>query len=224
MGNREQGCCSPFVLVSRLLSSNKAGYYCSATQKYSSPILKHDANQKRIASLAVGARGSGDIERETWRKTRHSVRMSPAKVECRVIPSALILFHHDMVQTDDDHEARPLKRPRADGDAEPTPTCQYTVEPDLWFEDGNIILVSAQPNPTGFRVHRSLLARNSEFFRDMFQLARPEDDVGGLESSTGLQCTVLPLMDSAPDIQTFLNMIYTVGYVAHHPVLLYWSS
>lgn len=64
-----------------------------------------------------------------------------------------------------------LKRRRLDG-AEET---QSTIEPsekykDLWLEDGNIII---QCTEGAFRVHRSLLATQSEVFRDMFTLPIP---------------------------------------------------
>lgn len=39
----------------------------------------------------------------------------------------------------------------------------YTEDEKLWLKDGNIILVSAQPNRKGFKVHRSFLALNAEF-------------------------------------------------------------
>ena len=69
-----------------------------------------------------------------------------------------------------------VKRRRLDG-AEET---QSSVGPserykDLWLNDGNIIL---QCPEGAFRVHRSLLATQSEVFRDMFTLPTPTSVAG----------------------------------------------
>ena len=42
--------------------------------------------------------------------------------------------------------------------------------PDLWYEDGTVILIAES---TGFRVYRGLLSKHSEVFRDMFSLPQP---------------------------------------------------
>ncbi len=100
----------------------------------------------------------------------------------------------------------PTKRARSEEDA--STGSGYTIkDADIWFNDGNIILVSAES--TGFRVHRSVLARNAEFFRDMLQLAHPEPE----EDASPAESTVLPLEDSTNDLKVFLNALYTLGYV-----------
>lgn len=67
-----------------------------------------------------------------------------------------------------------VKRRRMDGTDEAQvvsgPSEKYK---DLWLEDGNIILQCAEG---AFRVHRSLLAAQSEVFRDMFTLPSPVAD------------------------------------------------
>ncbi len=60
-----------------------------------------------------------------------------------------------------DESRRPAKRARSEAHQSVEPA-YTTKDADIWFDDGNIILVSA--GSTGYRVHRSLLARNSEFF------------------------------------------------------------
>ncbi|KAI0756283.1 hypothetical protein C8Q80DRAFT_1264361 [Daedaleopsis nitida] len=43
---------------------------------------------------------------------------------------------------------------------------------DLWFEDGNVVVVAQQPE-TAFRVHRGVLSRHSATFSDLFALPQP---------------------------------------------------
>ncbi|GJJ10916.1 hypothetical protein Clacol_005144 [Clathrus columnatus] len=44
---------------------------------------------------------------------------------------------------------------------------------DLWFDDGSIVLRANNPT-TLFRVHRAMLARHSEVFRNMFAIPQPQ--------------------------------------------------
>ena len=70
---------------------------------------------------------------------------------------------------------------------------------DLWFEDGNVVLVAGQ---CGFRVHKSILARKSEIMKDLFSLAQP---LGG---ETFENCPVVRLADEAELIAAFLDLLY----------------
>ncbi|KAH8101867.1 hypothetical protein BXZ70DRAFT_1017995 [Cristinia sonorae] len=80
-------------------------------------------------------------------------------------------------------DARPSKRPRSEADdqspetADNGPICAtssgFRSRGDIWFEDGNVVLVAQ--DGTGFRVHQSILAANSDIFRDMFTIPQPED-------------------------------------------------
>ena len=65
------------------------------------------------------------------------------------------------------------KRRRTDGTEETSATGTSEKYKDLWLEDGNIVLQCAGGS---FRVHRSLLATQSEVFRDMFTLPTTASD------------------------------------------------
>ncbi|KAL1712089.1 hypothetical protein EV715DRAFT_268134 [Schizophyllum commune] len=67
----------------------------------------------------------------------------------------------------------PAKRQRTDtegADTLSTPTrCQQ-----FWFEDGSVVLcVGSTPGAMLFRVHKTILANNSEIFKDMFSIPQP---------------------------------------------------
>jgi BTB/POZ domain len=99
------------------------------------------------------------------------------------------------------------KRPRID-DSEPSsvnvaPT-NLTNHPTLYFGDGNVIL---RCQNTYFRVHRTLLTRNSPVFREIFD----ERDRDGYEPFRG--CILLTLDDDADDMQQLLNKVYDGLYV-----------
>ena len=50
-------------------------------------------------------------------------------------------------------------------------TTVFAKHPDLWFDDGNVVLVAEN---TAFRLYRGLLTRQSEIFRDMFLMPQSE--------------------------------------------------
>ncbi|KAF8992306.1 hypothetical protein BDZ89DRAFT_1151160 [Hymenopellis radicata] len=103
---------------------------------------------------------------------------------------------------------RPAKRPReSDAVAD-----SYVHDTTLWLKDGNIILVSSQPQAKGFRVHRSILAMHSEFFADMFNLARPEEPARKEAREWSEDCTTLPLTDGSHDVYCFLQYLYVPNY------------
>ena len=79
-----------------------------------------------------------------------------------------------------------------------------TRHPDLWFDDGSIIL---HVETTLFRVHRSTLSTHSEVFADMFRIPQPPDhDI--IEG-----CSVVHLPDSANDFIYLLKALYDPLYV-----------
>ena len=79
---------------------------------------------------------------------------------------------------------------------------------DVWFEDGNVVIVAQQ---TAFRVHRGVLSRHSETFSGLFTLPRPvgdaaEDDIDG--------CPIIRITDSSHDLKHLLHALYDgLGYV-----------
>ncbi|KAI0648600.1 hypothetical protein C8Q79DRAFT_903734 [Trametes meyenii] len=70
---------------------------------------------------------------------------------------------------------------------------------DFWFEDGSVVIVAED---TGFRVHRSLLARVSSVFQDTFSIPQPPD----AHAHQGVPA--LELQDSAHDMKCLLYAIY----------------
>lgn len=74
----------------------------------------------------------------------------------------------------------------------------------VYFDDGNIVLVVGV---TCFRVHRSLLAKYSPIFRDMFSLPQPEDQ----ETYDGVP--MVELQDDPDILRALLRVIYEPLYV-----------
>jgi hypothetical protein len=73
------------------------------------------------------------------------------------------------------------------------------VQSDLWFEDGNVILVAGD---VAFKVHKGQLERHSEIFRDLFSLPQPVDQ------PTFQGCPIVQLYDSPSDITFLLRALY----------------
>ncbi|KAI0800654.1 hypothetical protein C8Q74DRAFT_1364354 [Fomes fomentarius] len=73
---------------------------------------------------------------------------------------------------------------------------------ELWFEDGNVVVVAQQ---TAFRVHRSVLSRHSDTFSGLFTLPQPADPAK-IESLDG--CPVVRVSDSSHDFKHLLNVLY----------------
>ena len=71
--------------------------------------------------------------------------------------------------------------------------------PTLYFDDGNIILSCGS---TLFCVHRTLLAKHSPIFREMFA---PKDDV---KPDMLRGCKHFPMDDSREEMETLLDVIY----------------
>lgn len=75
---------------------------------------------------------------------------------------------------------------------------------DIWFEDGNIVL---QAEATQFKVHRSMLGRNSSVFKDMFAIPQPSTSQAELVEG----CVVVQLSDSAVDVTHVLRAVCERG-------------
>jgi len=78
-----------------------------------------------------------------------------------------------------------------------------TRHPDLWFNDGSIVL-SVQT--TLFRVHRSILSAHCTVFADMFNIPQPADQ----SSIEG--CPIVHLPDSAQAFACLLKALYDPLY------------
>ena len=69
---------------------------------------------------------------------------------------------------------------------------------ELWFDDGNIVLIARD---VGFRIFRSLLAKQSPVFSDMFASANPRagEDYDG--------CPIVHISDSPEDMRHLLRIL-----------------
>lgn len=77
----------------------------------------------------------------------------------------------------------------------------------LWYEDGNIVL---QSEFVLFKVHRSVLSRQSDFFKNMFAL--PNGAESGESEGSEARPLLLPQVSSS-GLANLLMMLYTVsGY------------
>lgn len=89
----------------------------------------------------------------------------------------------------------PQKRQRSDDDGDPR------IRSEFWYEDGNIVL---QAEDTLFRVHQSVLSRQSQIFKDTF--AMPQTPSQQNEHIEG--CPVIPLSDTAEDMGNIISLLY----------------
>ena len=97
-------------------------------------------------------------------------------------------------------QAPPAKRQRTEepedkGNLPPVRSTSY------WFDDGSVII---QAENTQYRIHRSLLSRHSNVFKDMFSLPQPAMDPSPLSEG----CPVVFLSDKATDLEHVLSVIY----------------
>ena len=112
-----------------------------------------------------------------------------------------------------DAQVRPAKRTRlSDGDPSPSQdhplhsssaasssgTLQLERHPEIWFNDGNIVLVARS---TAFRIYRGLLASQSDVFSDTFASSTSSPD----ETFDG--CPVVHLSDSPSDLVHLLRVL-----------------
>ncbi|KAJ7158457.1 hypothetical protein C8R46DRAFT_1109224 [Mycena filopes] len=77
---------------------------------------------------------------------------------------------------------------------------QLVKRSEIWHPDGSVVL---QAHETQFRVHWSILAKNSSFFRDMLGLPQPPDQ----PSVDGCPIIELP-GDSVEDVENVLHALY----------------
>ncbi|KAI0032664.1 hypothetical protein K488DRAFT_49445, partial [Vararia minispora EC-137] len=79
----------------------------------------------------------------------------------------------------------------------------FSLCEDLWFRDGNIVLVC---DATGFRVNESVLSIHSAVFRDMLSV--------GTRAGTDAyeMCPIIRLSDDPLHMRLLLRMMYNRGY------------
>ena len=98
--------------------------------------------------------------------------------------------------SEEDSETEGLPQPASSGNP--------AHDEEFWLEDGNIVLVT---HGVGFRVYRGILARYSEVFRDMLEVAHPPESVIDLINGA----PVIPLSDSVSDLSCFLDALFVSG-------------
>jgi len=100
------------------------------------------------------------------------------------------------------------KRPRK-LDPEEAVNSQLTNHPNLYFEDGNVIMKAGN---TLFCVHRTILSKHSTVFRDLF--AQNTETLRGLPSFT--------LDDGKDDMESLLNTVYDgMSVIIHNTIAAY---
>jgi hypothetical protein len=79
--------------------------------------------------------------------------------------------------------------------------------PDLWFDDGNIIIRTFLSDKTHivYKVHKSILASHSNVFHDLFDGPQAAFDIAS-ERYEGL--SVVELQDSPSEVNDFLKALY----------------
>jgi len=77
-----------------------------------------------------------------------------------------------------------------------------TIRSTFWYDDGNIIL---QADFTQFRVHRSVLSKQSSVFEGMFLMPQHPNSEEG--------CPVVFMPDRADDLSIVISMFYDMSFV-----------
>lgn len=103
-----------------------------------------------------------------------------------------------------------------------------SIRGDPWFEDGNIILVADledalstndHDSAVAFKVHRGVLARHSEVFQSMFEVAQPSSGSESYES-----CPVVRMYDLPIELSNLIKALYDGAhglYVTHMQGITY---
>ena len=74
---------------------------------------------------------------------------------------------------------------------------------ELWFDDGNIVLLADTSN-VAFKVHRGMLARHSEIFQSMFELPPPSQ--ADVEKVDG--CQLVRMYDLPSELSNLIKALY----------------
>ncbi|KAG5653415.1 hypothetical protein H0H81_000702 [Sphagnurus paluster] len=90
----------------------------------------------------------------------------------------------------------------------------FKMHADLWFKDGSVI---CRAEKTLFKVHMSVLARHSVFFKDMFSIPQPKSESSAWCDNTSKDMfrgvhtdgvPVIELYDTAEDVGNLLTALY----------------
>ncbi|KAJ6616627.1 hypothetical protein B0H10DRAFT_1799065 [Mycena sp. CBHHK59/15] len=104
---------------------------------------------------------------------------------------------------DSEFDRAKVQVPRGSDESLPSST-QVKRSPDIWFEDGTIIL---EAECTQFKVFKGILAANSTVFNDMLVIGSFPDISEMVEG-----CPVVRVYDTALDLMHFLKAIHHGGY------------
>ncbi|KAI0269833.1 hypothetical protein BC834DRAFT_922656 [Gloeopeniophorella convolvens] len=80
---------------------------------------------------------------------------------------------------------------------------------DPWFEDGNIILLVEDDDHiplVAFKVHRGVLARQSEVFQTMFDIPQPAPGLEPIEQVDG--CPIVRMYDLPGELSNLIKALY----------------
>lgn len=86
-----------------------------------------------------------------------------------------------------------------DQTSSPTELCRLTRDPDVWLEDGSVVLACQS---IVFRVHKSILAAHCGVFQDMFAVYAPPEHE---ENYKG--CPLIVMLDKPLDMRRFLKAV-----------------
>lgn len=75
--------------------------------------------------------------------------------------------------------------------------------PDLYFEDGNIVLLAEN---TYFKVYKGTLTRNSTVFHDILSI--PQEPTSTTDSEQYDSCPLIELLDFSEDVEHILSALY----------------
>ncbi|TCD60087.1 hypothetical protein EIP91_010764 [Steccherinum ochraceum] len=81
----------------------------------------------------------------------------------------------------------------------------WTKSTEVWFDDGNIILVAGGE---GFRIFRGILAQQSPIFADMLKVPQPTATSGEIMYDG---CPVVFMPDTALETKHFMKALHDIG-------------
>ncbi|KAI1795319.1 hypothetical protein LXA43DRAFT_1178792 [Ganoderma leucocontextum] len=105
-----------------------------------------------------------------------------------------------------DDPSHPQGHPSAGSSSTPS-SSKLQRHPEIWFNDGNIVLVA---HGTAFRIYRGLLAEQSTVFSDMFASSTSSPD------ETFNECPVIHLSDSPHDLAHLLRVLLPTSRMHYH--------